>query len=40
MSDLLYFLFGAAFGLAVKIFVALVHTAEMMIEKKQKEIEK
>lgn len=38
MSDLFYFLLGAAFGLAVHIFLALVKTAEMLIEKKQKEI--
>jgi hypothetical protein len=36
MSDLAYFLFGAAFGLVVKIILALIQTAELYIEQKRK----
>jgi hypothetical protein len=36
MSDLAYFLFGAAVGLGVKILIALFDTAEQMIEERRK----
>jgi hypothetical protein len=36
MNDLAYFLFGAAFGLGVKILIALFDTAEQMIEERRK----
>jgi hypothetical protein len=36
VSDIAYFLFGAAFGLGVKILIALFDTAEQMIEQRRK----
>ena len=36
MSDLAYFLFGAAFGLGMKIFIAIFNALEEMIEQKRK----
>jgi len=36
MSDLTYFLFGAVFGIGVKILIALFDTAEQMIEERRK----
>jgi len=35
MSDLMYFLFGAAFGLGMKILIALFDTAEQMLEERR-----
>jgi len=36
MSDLAYFMFGAAFGLGMKILVALFDTVEQIIEERRK----
>ena len=36
MNDLAYFLFGAAFGLGMKILIAIFDALEQMIEQKRK----
>ena len=36
MNDLAYFLFGAAFGLGIKILIAIFDALEEMIEQKRK----
>jgi hypothetical protein len=36
MSDIAYFLFGAAFGLGIKILIALFDTIEQMLEERRK----
>lgn len=36
MNDLTYFLFGAAFGLGIKILIAIFDALEQMVEQKRK----